>query len=368
MKAKELVEEIATMLGEDFEYAPLWTEVELFKELQVVLRLFGELTQLADRCQVCLVDYTTGEVDLPEDFGQLYFGQFSQEFMDVVDLNELEFLSETWMADSRGGPKGMTVWGQGGRSKARFVPVPSTVEVFAGGGSGVDEIVIASSPGGVLWKVVCTSGVLVSSSTASAASAVQVIEGYGSYWNLGITDAGELTLSASSSTTESNLVFNDSVGNGQLWAVNAELGGVLDTQYAQWGPGVCVGVLLTKDGVDTYQDFNGDYGIVVDAYADGVGTTPDHVIKLESDYGFVQYCGQYEGCGTMWYKGLFRRLYSLYNEVMVNDGLLPVIKHGVLARAWAKEGDGQDLQKSKLMSMVFVNECKALKNSFGKRW
>ena len=365
MKANELVENIGTLLGEDFTNNPLWSEEELFKDLQVVLSLFGELTMLVDRCRVCLVDYVTGEMTLPLDLGQVYLGQYSQELMDIVDLGESEFLEETWGKDTTGSPKGMVVWGLGGEGVGRFIPVPSTIEVPAGGGSGVSEIELAS-PDTSVWKVtVGTDGVL-STSAGTTADPTQVIEGYGSYWDLSIDNSGVLTLSSSSSTTSSDLVLVDS--GGVSWAVGAGLGGVLVTDLSQIGAGLLTGIIITKDGVDTYQDGNSDYGILVDIYSDGVSTTPDHVAKMERDYGFVQFCGQYTGQGTVWYKGLPQELYSLYNEVVVSDGLLPIIMHGVLSRALAKEGDGQDLEKSRLLSGVFVSECAAIRDTFGKRW
>jgi len=367
MKAIDFVEEVAELLSEDFTYSPQWTKAELFKDLQVVLWLFGELTQLVDRCGVELVDYLTGEVDLPDGFGQTYLGQYSQEMLDIVPLGESEFLDEDWMADGAGDPKGMLVWGSGDRSKARFVPRPSTVEVPAGGGTGIASLLIADS-GANVWALLSVSGVLTTVSSAGVADSIQVIEGYGAYWDLGITTSGELTLTASTSTTSSNLVLNNSVVDGRAWSVVAGLEGVLVTDIAQWGPGLCTGVIVTKAGVDVYQTGNSDYGILVDAYATGSATTPDHVVKMDRDYGFVQYCGQYLGQGTFWYKGLPQEVYSTYNEMVISAGLLPVIKHGVLARAFSKDCDGQDKQKSKLLGNLFISECYAIKDTFGKRW
>jgi hypothetical protein len=120
--------------------------------------------------------------------------------------------------------------------------------------------------------------------------------------------------------------------------------------------------------VDTYQDGNSDYGILVDLYATGTSTTPEHVGKLSDDYGMVQFGDQYLGEGTMWYKGLPKEVFNLYTELVISDGLLPVIKHGVIARALNKDGDGQDKEKSKLLGNVFLSECDAIRNTFGKRW
>ena len=103
-------------------------------------------------------------------------------------------------------------------------------------------------------------------------------------------------------------------------------------------------------------------------YADGVGSSPEHTVKLSNDYGVVQYGSQYLGESTIWYKGLPQTIHSLYSEVLISPGLLPIIKHGVLSRALAKDGDGQDLDKSKLLSGIFVSECSAIKDTFGKRW
>lgn len=366
MKAIEFIDEIAEVLGEDFEYSPLWTREGLLKDLQVVWGLFSELTMLVDRCRACVLDYNTGEIKLPPDFGQLYFGQYSQEFLDIVGLGETEFLSEAWTADGTGDPQGITVWGSGDRSVARVIPVPTTIEVPGGGGTGVSSVKI--SDGGSIWTVTCSEGVLISTAAGASADSTQVIEGFGSYWDLGISVSGELTLSSSSSTTSSNLVLDDIAGDGRGWAVTAGLGGVLQTDLGQWGPGVCTGILVSESGVDTYQDFDSDYGVVVDVYADGVTVSPEHVGKLDTDYGFVLFGDQYLGEGTMWYKGLLKGVYGLYTEMMLSPGLMPIIKHGVLARAFAKDGDGQDLEKSKLLANVFMSECEAVKNTFGKRW
>lgn len=225
MKATDFIDDIGELLGEDFTYSPLWTKAGLLKDLQVVWGLFGELTMLVDRCRVCLLDYTTGEVTLPEDFGQLYFGQYSQEFLDIVDLNETEFLSETWMADGTGTPQGITVWGVGDRAKARMIPVPSTIEVPGGGGTGVVSVLL--DDGAAIWTVTCSEGVLVSTLAGVTASTVPVVYGYGLYWDLGIDTDGVLTLTASSSSTVSNLVLTDIALDGREWAVTAEVGGVL---------------------------------------------------------------------------------------------------------------------------------------------
>jgi len=366
MKAGELIDEVGELLGEDFTYSPLWTKAEILLDLQVVIRMFGELTNIVDRCRTCLVDYTTGEVIVPDDFKGLYFGQYSQEFLDLVDLNETEFLAEAWIADGTGTPQGLTTWGSGDDAKVRVIPVPTTIEVPGGGGTGVASVLV--SDGASVWTVTCSEGVLISTLAGATADAVQVVYGYGSYWDLGITTDGELTLTASSSTTASNLVLTDIAGDGREWAVTAELGGVLQTDLGQWGPGVCTGILVSESGVDTYQTFNQDEGIVVDVYATGVSTSPEHVGKLSDDYGMVQYGDQYLGEATLWYKGLPKDVHSLYTELEISVGLLPVIKHGLMSRLLAKDGDGQDKEKSKLLGHIFLSECFALQDTFGKRW
>jgi hypothetical protein len=366
MKATELIDEVGELLGEDFSNNPLWSKVELLKDLKVIVQLFGELTLLVDRCSVRLLDYNTGEMTLPGDFGQMYFGQYSQDFLDVVDLGETEFLDTLWAAQGKEVPQGITTWGIGGDAKGKVIPVPTTIEVPAGSGSAVASIGVADSGAGV-WTVVCTNGVLVTSSGGSA-SAVQVVEGFGNYWDLGVSTSGELTLTASSSTTSSDLVLEDTILGGINWSITAGLGGVLVSDLAQGGPGVLTGLIVSEGGVDTYQDFNSDYGILVDAYATGVSVSPEHVVKVSSDYGFTLYGSQYLGEGTVWYKGLPQDVHDLFSEVVISDGLLPIIKHGVLARALAKDGDGQDLDKSKFLANVFLSECGAIKDTFGKRW
>jgi len=368
MKATELIDEVGELLGEDFTNNPLWSKVELLKDLKVVVQLFGELTLLVDRCSVRLLDYNTGEMTMPKDFGQMYFGQYSQEFLDLVDLGETEFLDEAWAAEGKDTPQGFTTWGLGGDARGKIIPVPTTIEVPVGSGTGVASIGITDG-GASVWTLVCTSGVLITSAGGSS-SAVQVVEGFGNYWDLGITAAGELTLTVSSSVTSSDLVLTNSTPDGREWSITAGLGGVLVTGLAQGGPGVLTGLIVSESGVDTYQDFNPatDYGILVDTYADGVSTSPEHVAKLSSDYGVTQYGSQYLGESTVWYKGLPQTVHDLYNEVVISDWLLPVVKHGILARALAKDGDGQDLDKSKLLASIFVSECKALRDTFGKRW
>ena len=368
MKATELIDEVGELLGEDFTNNPLWTKAELLKDLKVIIHLFAELTLLVDRCSVRLLDYNTGEMTLPTDFGQLYLGQYSQEFLDVIDLGETEFLDEAWTAEATGTPLGITTWGLGGDAKGKVIPVPTTIEVPAGAGTGVASVGITDSGAGV-WTLISTAGILVTSSGGSA-SAVQVIEGFGNYWDLGVDTSGVLTMTASSSTTSSDLVLTNSTPDGREWSVTAGLGGVLVTDLAQGGPGVLTGLIVAESGVDTYQDFDPatDYGILVDMYADGVSTSPEHVAKLADDFGVTQYGDQYLGESTIWYKGLPQPVYDLYSEVVISEGLLPIIKHGVLARALSKDGDGQDLEKSKFLSNVFVSECKAVRDTFGKRW
>lgn len=365
MKATDLLDEIGEQIGEDFSHSPLWTKAELVKDLRVVVGLFGELTQLVDRCRVCLVNYNTGESIMPTDFGQVFFGQYSQQHLDLVALGETEFLSETWPKDTTGSPKGITSWGQGLNGRVRFIPVPTTVEVPVGTGTAVSSITL--NDGVSDWDVECDNGVLVTSAGTGTAE-TYVVEGYGLYWDLTVNTSGVLVLTASSSTTSSEIVFKDASHAGRNWAVAATLSGELWTEYAQGGYGVCTGVIVEESGVDTYQDMNSDYGIVVDAYADGVATSPEHCVKVDKAFGVVQFGSQYTGEATIWYKGLPQEVENLYSEIVISDGLLPIVKHGLLARAYAKDGDGQDLQKSKLLAAVFLSECRAVRDTFGKRW
>ena len=108
---------------EDFISNPLWTRDELLGYLRVAIRAFSEQTGLVDRNEIRIVDGTTGEADVPDDFTNSYYNLYNQAHVDSVRVSDLDFITSGWISGVTGTPLGCTVYGSGPESKIRFVPV-----------------------------------------------------------------------------------------------------------------------------------------------------------------------------------------------------------------------------------------------------
>lgn len=367
MKVNDLLTDIGSVLQEDYTTSPVWTKAEVFGHLRQTLREFCALTQIVDKCEVRLVNGTTGEADVPTDFDNLYFTQFNELAVDIVNLGDLDFVSGTWSLGTTGVPLASTIMGSGDSAVVRYIPVPTTVET-AGSAPPVAAPLILDSGAGS-WEVTCASGILITNASAGGVASI-VLAGPATYWDLTINAAGVLSATASASVVPTTLNLQDVGGGSLVWSITISDLGVLTSTAAYGYYGLAVSALLNDTD---YQDFiagggaSAEYGVVVDGYAYGSATTPTNVLRLNSSIGTTMYALTAANSSMLWYKGTVRDLVTYDSEVWLSDGLIPILKHGTLALAYASDGDGQDLNKAKLLRAVFLAECNSIKQMFQSR-
>ncbi|MBU2177482.1 MAG: hypothetical protein KJ556_20510, partial [Gammaproteobacteria bacterium] len=151
-----------------------------------------------------------------------------------------------------------------------------------------------------------------------------------------------------------------------IWTISTDDLGVLETISVSYGLTTQVrldGVDQTITQIDVTQDDN--YGIIVDAYATGVSTTPDSVIRINEPVGMVLYDRTSDDSMDLWYIGHGGNITTIEDELFISGAFIPIIKHGILALAYGHESDGQDLKKYKLLTGIFTAECDAVKRIFG---
>jgi len=362
MRVNDFLTDLGDMLQEDYVTSPVWTKAEVFGYVRQTLKTFCQLTQLIDRHENRLVNGTDGGVSMPEDFDQLYMVQFSQLMKDIVTVEEFDFAQDGWLSDVKGVPMASTVVGSGGSATVGFAPVPSSV--YDGGVSPGTTLTVRLDSGTDEWLLTVTAGVLSTAISAGAASTL-VIAGPSTYWDLGITVAGQLTLTASASTSADTVILQDAGSTHLHWEVESSDSGELITGASGGQYGLGVAAILDTT---TYQDFDQEYGIIVDAYADSVSSTPADVVKVNSPVGVSLVGRSGDEAATVWYKGSHRDLGSYYNDIWLSDGLMPVLKHGVLALAFGHDGDGRDVEKAELMKNIFFAECTSIRGIFESRW
>lgn len=369
MKVDDFLTDIGDILQEDYTTSPVWTKAEVFGYIKQALKMFCQMTQLFDKSENILVNGTTGEAPVPEDYEHSYFIQFNQLMQDAVSLNDLDFVQDGWLSGTSGTPKAASILGSGSGSAIRFAPVPSSV--YDGGPTATPTAGLVISDGGSNWTVTCNHGILVTTA-GGVTPTTPVIEGPSTYWDLTISNVGILATTASTSTTPDDISLVDSLGGSNDWLVRCTDTGVIytETVYTNYG----IGVAAMLDYGD-YQDFNSgggvvsaNYGIIVDAYADSLTTTPSSMIKVNGPVGLSLFCRTNTEAATVWYKGSHRDLGSYYHEIWLYGGLFPILKHGVLALAYAQDGDGRDDQKAELFKNIFFAECTSIRGIFESRW
>lgn len=365
MKVNNFLVEIGDILQEDFSYEVLWTKTELLYYLAQVIREFSMLTGVVDRSRVRLVNATTGEATVPSDFNRAYYILFDQHYKDIVQVSELDFIDDDWLIGGTATtPQASTVFGSGSNAKIRFVPVPSTV-TGAYGSSVITTPTLADS-GSVVWTLtVSTLGAIVSSIVGTSGLTI-VLSGPSTYWDLTISTAGVLITTASAATAGDTIYLVAS--NSIIWSVLTTDLGVIDTKAISYG----LAVHTTLDDVD--QTFtagdnstNANYGVIVDTYATGVSTTPDAVARMNSPIGITIYDRTSDDAAFIWYKGHVEPVPTIDSELFLSGALLPIVKHGVLSLAFSHDGDGQDLNKAKILRAIFIAECTAVKQMFERR-
>lgn len=154
---------------------------------------------------------------------------------------------------------------------------------------------------------------------------------------------------ADESNDQDYLVYTTSAGT-TIQMQNATYGGV---QAAE------------RDGTRISIDTN--YGAIFDAYVSSADDDDQISFWVSGFVGGVIYAREAEDMLYLWYKGSIPDIEGLESEIWLNEGLIPILMHGVLARAYRKEGDGRDLNKARLLDQVFDLECRTLKQLFQRR-
>uniref|UniRef100_A0A6M3IGK1 Uncharacterized protein n=1 Tax=viral metagenome TaxID=1070528 RepID=A0A6M3IGK1_9ZZZZ len=361
MNVSTFVNHVADILQEDFTYAPQWTKASLLSITRQALREFSERTLLDDKNIIRMVNATTGESDMPEDFISAYYLMFSQSMTDIVQLGELDFVSGSWLVGTTGIPRAATEIGSGDDTVVRFVPVPTSVSAATAGVSAYEEI---QDSGGDRWEITFLAGVVltteVAGTTTSVPSSITVWGDSSTYWELTIGTDGVLTTTTTGVASKDTHIVEDST-SGELWELYTDSNGVLDPTWRMGG----LAVRFDIDGTD--QDFSSEYGVIVDAYVGTPSTSTDTTIYVNRPTGVSLFARTSEEAAYVWYKGQVEDVLTLHSELWINDCMVPVLLHGVLGMAYAQEGDGQDLDKSELLRQVFVSECESLKRIFQRR-
>lgn len=371
MQVSDFIDVVGNYLQEDFSTSPVWTQLELLDYTRQVYRTFCALTGLVDKTEIRLINGTTGEADVPKDFDSLQMAQFEQRQLDIVELDELDFVSGTWASGTTGTPNAVTVIGSGDNAVVRYVPVPSSV--WDGGfdytliKTGLTVGVGASQR----YTVSVLSGVLYTTAAVAGAYTNPVLPGVGNYWQISTSTDGELITTLVGTTVTRTYALLDGDGSGLYWVLTCTADGELVTspEYLDYG----LGVSALVDYGD-YMDFTGygggnaEHGVITDLYADGSATSPSYVGRANSSRGLSLYAHTSDETGMLWYKGALPELGCLYSELKIRDAFVPVLLHGVLSLAYAQNGDGQDTQKAELMTNVFIAECEAIRRSFQYRW
>ena len=362
MKVDDFLTTVGSYLQEDFTTSPVWTKTEVFGYLKQVIRVFCDLTKLVDKNEIRLINATTGEADMPKDFDSLYFAQHELKHLDVVTLDELDFVSDTWAKGTTGTPGAVSLIGSGTNAVVRYVPVPTSV--WDGGSSASPVAGLLLDDGVAIWTVTCDHG-LVSTTVSAGVGATPVLAGPTTYWDLTINTLGELITTASASTTADDVSLVDTSGGANDWMLVCTDGGALRTYtvYTNYG----IGVAADLD-YGSLQDFDTEYGVVVDAYAQASATTPANAARLNTSIGTSLYANTSTETGMVWYKGTLSELGGYGSEIWLSEGFIPILLHGVLSAAYNHDGDGRDVQKAKLMQAVFLSECQSTKEIFQTRW
>ena len=124
------------------------------------------------------------------------------------------------------------------------------------------------------------------------------------------------------------------------------------------------GLIVAAALAGTSQTFNQEYGIVVDAYATGVSTTPSDVIRLDAPRGTSLHNLTADESAMLWYKGTLDDTPTEQSELWLNDVFVTVLKRKVLSLCYNHDYSGRDVAKSKLLDMIFKSECAAIKRMF----
>jgi len=364
VKVNDFIDDIGDVLQEDFVRSPLWTRTQLLGYVRQMLYEMSVRTMLVDRTRINLVDGSTGEFTAPSDFQSGYYLQFNRAMVDLVKYGDLEYSSQTWALNGTGAtPTAATVFGGGETATIRMVPVPSTVTgAFASGT--VSTLTLADS-GGTVWTVTCNGGRLVTTVGGSSGLSI-VLRGATTQWTLGIDTLGQLVTTVNVGGTVSTVYLTDTSTSEPMDVYTNDSGEIVTKTLAY---GIITQLLLgtTAQTLTTgTNSTSAEYGVVVDLYATGVSTTPEHVARLDGPVGEIVVTRTSDYSAELWYKAHMVDVLTVESELWLSTPFLAMLKHGVLSLAFAHNGDGQDMMKANLLRKLFDSECEAIKRMFNK--
>ena len=361
MNTNSFISDLGDLLGEDFIYAPLWTRDELHGYTRKALRRFSELTAVVDDDSFRAVDSTYGEANVPKEFEDAYYVLYNKANVDLAQLGEMDLVQATWLSSSTGStPFAATIYGSGQDATVRVVPVPSNPS-GAYGASTVTGVTLADS-GGIYWMItVGTDGVLTSTSSATGTTVSATLTGPTTYWDMTVAVDGAITTVASVATSGDAIVLTD-IGSVE-WTITATDAGVVETDNFF---GECVRVDI--DSVP--QDFGTsttNYGVLVDAYAQGATSTPTAIARIGGPYGEIIYHRTSTDTLQIYYKARMTDVPTLNSEIYLSDAFIPVLQHGVLAMAYNHDGSGRDPKKATVLDAIFKLECESIRRMFQRK-
>lgn len=366
MLISDLLTELGDELSEDFTHAAIWTKSELIGYIRTVIREFSTTTGIVDKSLIRVVDGTTGESSVPTDFNSLHYVLFDGKHKDIVTLGELDFIDHDWALNGTSAtPVAATLVGTGRNSKVKFVPTPSTVTGSLGS-SAITTVYISDSSGGV-WRITTDGGAVVSTSSSGTTKEI-TLSGPTTYWTLSINTSGVLSTATSAAATAGDVIYLEDSSDSDIYSLIATDDGVIKSSAITKGLTVSVKLAgTTQTFTAGTSGTSPEYGVVVDAYATGASTTPTDVIRLDSPRGTGVYDRTFDDSAMLWYKGILDDVVNENSKLWLSDAFIPIIKRGVLAIAYGRDGEGRDEQKAQMLDSIFKSECKALAEIFQRR-
>ena len=358
MQVYDLITQIGDELGEDFVHSVVWTRDMLLKYVRQTLKEFSGETQIVDKVNIRLLEGTSGESTVPPDFGQAYYVIYNNNHLDLVQLGDLDFIDEDWsISGTATTPLAATQIGTGRTAKVRLAPVPASPTTATDFAS-YSTTIYRMSPTDITRLLTCNYGVLSTGTTTASTGTTIVLSSASAQWAVSVNTSDVLVTTSTSSTGVSNVVLVDST-DGLLYRMSVSSVGCLSMD-------LLAGKLCQFSIDGTVQTFDSNYGIVVNVRAAGSSNTPAYVGFSDQPVGTVIYYRSSENATMLWYKGGFNDVSSLYSYIHLSSAILPVIKHGVLAKAYNHDGPGRDSSKAKTLEAIFKAECTAIKALFQK--
>jgi len=143
--------------------------------------------------------------------------------------------------------------------------------------------------------------------------------------------------------------------------LKVDANGVIDTMNYSCGTTVRIDINSVNQTMDQ------NYGIIVNAFVGAPASASVDSIHVAGPIGTTLHGLMSENSGYIWYKGLIQDPLTTESELFLSGGLRAIITHGILSRAFAKDGEGNDTQKAQLLKYIFELECEFVKNLFQRK-